>query len=105
RAILKEAGQGKSADQQEVNAAVGRGTMIFIPFIVFLVGLRLAAALPLYWLVSSAVAYVQQSRVLKEDVSEAEAVAEAPAGRPNPEAVTVQGGSSREKRAARRAKR
>ncbi len=72
--ILSEAGKGKQADQSEVNAAVGRGTLFLVPFFVLLVGLRFAAALPLYWLVSSAVALVQQSKVLKEDVVEAEAV-------------------------------
>lgn len=72
--ILSEAGQGKHADQSEVNAAVGRGTMFLIPFFVFIVGLHLAAALPLYWLASSAVALIQQHKILKEDVVEAEAV-------------------------------
>jgi YidC/Oxa1 family membrane protein insertase len=73
--ILSEAGQGKKAEQGEVNAAVGRGTLFLIPFFVFIFGLHFAAALPLYWLVSSAVALVQQSKVLKEDVVEAKAVA------------------------------
>jgi YidC/Oxa1 family membrane protein insertase len=50
RQILREAGQGKKADQTEVNAAVGRGTMFLIPGMVFLFGLNFAAALPLYWL-------------------------------------------------------
>lgn len=76
RAILKDAGKGKSADQTEVNAAVGRGTLIMIPAIVFIIGLHLAAALPLYWLTSSFVAYLQQSRILREDVEEAEKLAE-----------------------------
>lgn len=75
RQILKEAGKGKSADQQEVNAAVGRSTMVIIPLFVLLIGLHLEAALPLYWLTTSAVAYWQQSRILSEDVKEAEAVA------------------------------
>lgn len=75
RSILREAGQGKSADQQEVNAAVGRGTLYLIPAFVFVFGLNFPAALPLYWLTSSLVALLQQSRVLKEDVDEAEALA------------------------------
>lgn len=75
RQIMREAGQGKSADQQEVNAAVGRSTLYILPLFILLISLRLAAALPLYWLTSSVVAYIQQSRVLKEDVQEAEAVA------------------------------
>lgn len=73
RAILKDAGKGKSADQSEVNAAVGRGTLILIPFLVFIFAIRFALALPLYWLTSSLVALIQQGRVLREDVAEADA--------------------------------
>lgn len=70
--ILREAGQGKTADQQEVNAAVGRGTMFFIPILVFIFALQLPAALPLYWLTSSTVAYWQQAIILREDAKEAD---------------------------------
>lgn len=77
RRILKDAGSGKTADQQEVNAAVARGTQYLIPAFVFLFGLSFAAALPLYWLASSSVAYLQQARILKEDVTEAEASVQA----------------------------
>lgn len=73
RRILSEAGKGNSADQQEVNAAVGRTTQFLIPAFVLLIGLHLAAALPLYWLASSAVAYIQQSIILREDAAEADA--------------------------------
>lgn len=78
RAIMREAGEGKSADQGEVNAAVSRTTVIFIPVIVLLVSLHLAVALPLYWLVSSTMAYIQQAKVLEGDVTEEEAIAESP---------------------------
>ena len=73
RAILKDAGKGQTADQSEVNAAVGRSTMLLVPALVFVFAIRLALALPLYWLTSSLVAYIQQSRVLREDASEADA--------------------------------
>ncbi|MBX4190490.1 YidC/Oxa1 family membrane protein insertase [Candidatus Saccharibacteria bacterium] len=72
RQILREAGQGRQADQSEVNAAVGRGTLFLIPGMVFIFGLNFASALPLYWLATSVVAYIQQSRVLKEDAAEAD---------------------------------
>lgn len=72
KAILSEAGKGKQADQAEVNAAVGRSTMFLVPGLVFIFAIRLALALPLYWLASSVVAYIQQARVLKEDASEAD---------------------------------
>jgi len=78
RKILREAGKGKSADQSEVNAAVGRSMLYLIPAFVFIIGLSLPAALPLYWLTSSLVALIQQTIILREDVSEAEALADKP---------------------------
>lgn len=76
--ILSEAGKGKTADQTEVNAAVGRATLYLIPGFVFIISLNFPAALPLYWFTGSAFAFLQQRKILKEDVSEAEAVAETP---------------------------
>jgi len=73
KSILSEAGKGKTADQTEVNAAVGRSTMYLIPGMVFIFAIRLSLALPLYWVVSSFVAVIQQSRVLREDAQEADA--------------------------------
>ena len=78
RQILSEAGKGKTADQAEVNAAVGRSTMFLVPGMVFIFAIRLALALPLYWLTSSVVAYIQQARILKEDVAEADASVDTP---------------------------
>jgi YidC/Oxa1 family membrane protein insertase len=84
RAILRDAGSGSQTDQAEVSAAVSRSTVIFVPLIVFLVSLHLAVALPLYWLVSSTIAYIQQSRILEEDVAEAEAIADEPTPKQKP---------------------
>jgi YidC/Oxa1 family membrane protein insertase len=78
RAIMRDSGKGKQADQAEVSAAVGRGTLYLIPGIVLLVSLNLAVALPLYWLVGSTVAYLQQARILEKDVTEAETIARKP---------------------------
>ena len=72
RRILSEAGKGKTADQSEVNAAVMKNTQFLIPGVVFIFGLSFPAALPLYWLTSSVVAYIQQARILREDTSEAD---------------------------------
>jgi YidC/Oxa1 family membrane protein insertase len=77
RSILSEAGKGKQADQSEVNAAVGRSTMFLVPGLVFIFAIRLALALPLYWLASSVVAYIQQARVLRDDAAEADNAAPA----------------------------
>lgn len=71
RKILSEAGKGKTADQQEVNAALGRNMLYLIPAFVFFIGLGLPSALPLYWLVAALAALVQQTMILREDVTEA----------------------------------
>lgn len=78
RQILKSAGEGKQADTSEVNAAVGRSTRYFLPVMIFLVTVKLPAALSLYWLVGGIVAYIQQARVLQSDESEMEAIADRP---------------------------
>jgi YidC/Oxa1 family membrane protein insertase len=93
RAIMREAGKGQQTDQTEVNAAVSRSTLVFVPLIVLLVSLHLAVALPLYWLVSSTVAYLQQARILDQDVVEAEEIADAPTlSKPLPKEVKAKNG-------------
>ena len=72
RTILKQASDGEPADQSEVNAAVGRTTMYFLPVMIFLFTVSLASALSLYWLVSGLVAFIQQSIVLRRDEEEME---------------------------------
>lgn len=74
RQILKDAGRGNKADQQDMQAATGRFTSMMIPFIIFFVTLRIASALSLYWFTSSVVAYIQQARVLRTDEEAMEAV-------------------------------
>jgi YidC/Oxa1 family membrane protein insertase len=76
RDILKDAGKGSSADQSEVNAAVGRSTRYFLPVMVFLFTVNYPSALSLYWLMGGLVAFIQQSIALREDVSKIEAVAD-----------------------------
>lgn len=78
RAILKEAGDGKKADQSDVNAAVGRSTRYFLPIMIVLFTINIASALSLYWLVGGVVAYIQQARVLGRDELEMEALADKP---------------------------
>jgi YidC/Oxa1 family membrane protein insertase len=76
RVILREAKEGKQADQAELNAAMARSTTYLLPALVLLFTVHLPAALSLYWLVSGLVAFGQQSIILKSDVSEMEAVAD-----------------------------
>lgn len=75
RQIMRDAGEGKQADQSEVSAAVGRGTRFFIPGMIFLFTISLASALSLYWFVGGLVAYIQQAIVLREDEEELEELA------------------------------
>jgi YidC/Oxa1 family membrane protein insertase len=91
RAILKDAGEGKPADQSEVNAAVGRSTRFLLPVMIFLFTVRLASALSLYWLAGGVVAYIQQSLVLRKDETEMEVLADKPGKNPAniPEAEVV----------------
>jgi YidC/Oxa1 family membrane protein insertase len=76
RSILKDAGEGKQADQAEVNAAVGRSTRFLLPGFILFVTVGIPSALSLYWLTSGVVAFIQQSRVLGADEVEMEQVAD-----------------------------
>ncbi len=76
RSILKDAGKGNEAEQGEVNAAVGRSTRYFLPFMIFIITVNIASALSLYWLTSGIVALIQQSRILGKDEQEMEAIAD-----------------------------
>jgi membrane protein insertase Oxa1/YidC/SpoIIIJ len=78
RSILRDAGAGKQTDQSEVNAAVGRSTLYFLPIMIFFFTVSLASALSLYWLVGGLVAFLQQSIILREDETEMEAIADEP---------------------------
>jgi YidC/Oxa1 family membrane protein insertase len=105
RAILKEAGSGKQADQSEVNAAVGQTTRYLIPVMIFVFTVSLASALSLYWFVGGIVAFIQQSLVLRRDETEMEGIADKPgsaAGKaanvaaiPEAEIVTTPGKTSK----------
>lgn len=76
RKILREAGEGKQADQSEVNAAIGRSMKFLLPALMFVFTVGLASALSLYWLVGGIVAYIQQAIVLGRDEEEMEALAD-----------------------------
>ncbi|HSX29877.1 MAG TPA: YidC/Oxa1 family membrane protein insertase [Candidatus Saccharimonadales bacterium] len=72
RAILKDAGKGKQADQQEVNASIARSTRYLLPAMVLIFTVNLPSALALYWFVSGIVAIIQQGIILKEDTADME---------------------------------
>lgn len=78
RHILKDASAGKQADNSEVQAATGRLMLFFLPFIIFTTTLFFASALSLYWMVGGIVAIIQQSKILKQDETEMEVIADKP---------------------------
>jgi YidC/Oxa1 family membrane protein insertase len=78
KAILKDAGGGKQADQSEVNAAVMSSTRYLLPVMIFMFTVNIASALSLYWLVGGLVAFIQQGIVLGKDEAEMEEIADKP---------------------------
>ncbi len=105
RQILKEASSGKQADQSEVNAAIGRSTRYFIPFMILIFTVSLPSALSLYWLVSGLVAYLQQSKVLKQDEQELEAIADASVKKEVIEGEIIEKPKSKKKKTSTKTKR
>ena len=78
RDILKEAGDGKEADQSEINNAV-MGKMIYVlPLFMLFIMLSLPGAIALYYATSTIVAVIQQSIILREDEEEMEDLVEKP---------------------------
>ena len=73
---MAEAGGGKEADQSEVNAIMTRKMMKFMPLMMFMVTIYLPAALALYLATASAVGYLQNHIILKQDSLEMEEVAD-----------------------------
>lgn len=76
--IMKDAAEGKPADQMEVNAAVMNNTKYLIPGMVFFFTLGLPSALSLYWMTGGIVAIFQQGKILKQDEEEMEAIGNEP---------------------------
>lgn len=70
RDILAEAGDGKEADQMEVNAIMMRKMMKVMPIMLFVIMISLPGALALYMATSNAVAYLQNASILKKDQEE-----------------------------------
>lgn len=90
REILKAAGNGKQADQSEVNAAVSRSTIYMLPAMVFIFTVNIASALSLYWLVGGLVAYIQQSIILREDKDELQSITSGASTKTNKKVVDAE---------------
>ncbi len=76
--ILREAAEGKEADQAEVTAAISKGMLYFLPFMTFIFAINVPAALSLYFFTSSAVGLLQQRVILRDDQTEMAVIADAP---------------------------
>lgn len=98
RQIMKDAAEGKETDQAEVSAAVMRGTRFLIPGMILVFTVSLASALSLYWMVGGIVAIIQQTRILKQDEEEMEAIADEPAKKQVIEGEVVRTTSSKNKK-------
>ena len=96
--ILKDASAGKETEQAEVSAAVMRGTRFLIPAMILIFTITLASALSLYWLTSGIVAIIQQTRLLKQDEEEMEALADEPTKKEVIEGEVIRTTSSKNKK-------
>lgn len=83
RDILAEAGEGKEADQAEVNAIMMQKMMKFMPVMLFFIMINLPGALALYMATSNAVAFVQNKVILGKDEEEMQQLASKGATRKN----------------------
>jgi YidC/Oxa1 family membrane protein insertase len=75
RDILKEAAEGKEADQAEVNSAIMAKMIYVFPFFMLFIMLSLPGAVALYYAVQTIVAVIQQHFILQEDEEELEEIA------------------------------
>ena len=76
RQILKEAADGKEADQSEINAVITGRMIYLLPVFMLFVMLNLPGALALYYATSNIVATIQQHFILKRDEEELEEIAD-----------------------------
>lgn len=75
RDILKEAADGKEADQSEINNIIMSRMMYVLPVFMLFIMLSLPGALALYYAVSNIVATIQQHFILKRDEEELDEIA------------------------------
>ncbi|HZM64575.1 MAG TPA: YidC/Oxa1 family membrane protein insertase [Candidatus Saccharimonadales bacterium] len=87
REMMREAADGKSADQSEMNAVMMSKMVKILPFFMFFIMITVPGALALYYAVSNLVAVAQQSYLLKQDEEELEEIADKPAGKPGKKAT------------------
>ena len=74
--IMKEAADGKQADQSEISAAMTAKMTKFMPIMMFFIMVGLPGALVLYYTVSNLVAVIQQRSILNKDSDQMDKIAD-----------------------------
>lgn len=70
RDILKEAANGKEADNSEINAIMMQRLIYFLPFVTLIFMLTFPGGIALYFAVSTLAAVAQQTYILRQDKDE-----------------------------------
>lgn len=76
--IMRQAADGKTQDQADINAMVSQNMARFMPIMMFFIMISLPGALALYYATSNVVAVIQQHFLLKKDEEELEELADEP---------------------------
>jgi len=74
--VIKEAAEGKEADQSELNSLVSGQMSKFMPFMMFFIMFRLPGALVFYYLLTNLVTVIQQKIVFDKSFFEMDNVAD-----------------------------
>lgn len=74
--IMKEAAEGKEADQSELNTMVSGQMTKFMPFMMLFIMINLPGALVFYYLLTNSITVIQQKIILNRDYTEMESAAD-----------------------------
>jgi len=74
--IMKDAAEGKQADQSELNSVVSGQMTKFMPLLMLFIMINLPGAIVFYYMLSNIVTVVQQKIILNRDYTEMEAAAD-----------------------------
>lgn len=89
RDILKEASEGKQADQSEIATVMSTKMALFMPLFLLVFAFYLPSAVVLYYATSSFVAIIQQYFALKQDEEEMLEIADKPLERKGKNNTTI----------------
>lgn len=74
--VMKDAAEGKDADQSEINEIVSGQMSKFMPIMMFLIMVNLIGALSFYYLVSNLITILQQKIMLRKESEELDHIAD-----------------------------